>query len=203
MRHNYWTIRYVPDPVRGERVNIGVIVGSDDERDGAMRIVDSPARANRLGGGAQRALAYVNALQRRVESALLPEDGLPRDSAPITSALLDRLHSHQENAVQVSSARTIAGADVNRARQGRYHLLRQLPGARASGFTQGSGGLCRADESAESWCRRRRSSGRSSRRTGQSGAQSRPERSRDRAAALRPSVSGRRPGLFPDPTCFA
>lgn len=45
--YQYWLIRYVPNAVRGEFVNIGVLVGMDG-KDWALRTVDSFTRASLL-----------------------------------------------------------------------------------------------------------------------------------------------------------
>lgn len=48
-RFVYSVIRYVPDSARGEYVNIGLIVGSDDTHEWALRPVDDRSRAEQLG----------------------------------------------------------------------------------------------------------------------------------------------------------
>ncbi|MFC0672579.1 DUF3037 domain-containing protein [Brachybacterium hainanense] len=126
MEHRYWTIRYVPDPVRDERVNIGIIVGSVDDQDWAIRHVESATRANHLGGESGRALAYVRALARRVESALLPNE-LPRTVEPVSTAFIERLRVHQENSVQLSEARTVVAASAEAAMDLIYPLMVEEP----------------------------------------------------------------------------
>lgn len=53
MRHVYSIIRYVPNVASGERVNLGLIAGSEDTREWMLLTVDhgSRARARQLGGG--------------------------------------------------------------------------------------------------------------------------------------------------------
>jgi len=46
----YSLIRYVPDPARGEFVNVGAIAGSEDAGDWQVRQLQNPARARALGG---------------------------------------------------------------------------------------------------------------------------------------------------------
>jgi Protein of unknown function (DUF3037) len=67
MAHNYssWLLRYVPDPVRGEFVNVGVIVGRNGG-DWAIRFVDSYTRASRLGGNATLLRPTLRSLAARV-----------------------------------------------------------------------------------------------------------------------------------------
>ena len=126
MKHRYWTIRYVPDPVRDERVNIGIIVGSVDDQDWAIRHVENAARANHLGGESGRALAYVRALADRVASALLPNE-LLRTVEPVSTAFVERLRVHQQNSVQLSEARTVIAASADAAMDLIYPLMVEDP----------------------------------------------------------------------------
>jgi hypothetical protein len=48
MRYVYSIVRFVPDPTRGEFINVGVIVGSDQNSDWKSRRVKNPRRAERL-----------------------------------------------------------------------------------------------------------------------------------------------------------
>lgn len=122
MNHRYWTIRYVPDPVRDERVNIGIIVGSVDDKDWSIRHVENTARANRLGGESGRAVAYVRALADRVASALLPNE-LLRTVEPMTTSFVERLRVHQQNSVQLSEARTVIAESADAAMDLIYPLM--------------------------------------------------------------------------------
>lgn len=134
MKYRYWTIRYVPDPVRGERVNIGVIVGSVDDQEWSIRHVENAARANRLGGESGRAITYVRALADRVASALLPDD-LLRTVEPVTTAFIERLRVHQQNSVQLAEARTVIADSAEAAMDLIYPLMveEQAPRRRSVG----------------------------------------------------------------------
>ena len=48
MKHVYSLIRYVPDPVRGEFINVGAIAGCDESSEWEIRQVANPARARRI-----------------------------------------------------------------------------------------------------------------------------------------------------------
>ena len=79
-RYVYSTVRFVPNPARGEFVNIGAIIGSDDTREWELRTVDRYNRAAFLDddGVFANALTIVNhlgvKLSRYTESlnSLLP-----------------------------------------------------------------------------------------------------------------------------------
>lgn len=129
MKYRYWTIRYVPNPVRDERVNIGIIIGSVDDVDWAIRHAESATRASHLGGESGRALAYVRALAASVDSALLTNE-LLRSVEPVGTALIERLRVHQHNSVQLSEARTVIAPSAEEAMDLIYPLMVEDPGPR-------------------------------------------------------------------------
>lgn len=102
-----WILRYVPDPVRGEFVNVGVLVGSDGA-DWAIRSMSSFARANRLGGNASLIRPVLNTLGTRVS---VTNDRTPssfqgfREMAsvrPLSELAIADLSAHYNNALQIS-----------------------------------------------------------------------------------------------------
>ncbi|NQX28312.1 DUF3037 domain-containing protein [Microbacteriaceae bacterium VKM Ac-2854] len=114
MSYSYWLLRYVPDTVRGEFVNIGVIVGDDDRADWAIRTVESFVRANRLGGDASLSKSWLDRLVQRVaanqdtNAQLYP---VALDTG-ISRSWLDRQRSRLNNSVQISPPTPVATADA-------------------------------------------------------------------------------------------
>ena len=53
MRYMYSVIRFVPDPIRGEFVNVGVLAGSDESSEWDLRMVESLKRAGDVDSDAQ------------------------------------------------------------------------------------------------------------------------------------------------------
>ncbi len=45
MRYEYSILRFVPDPVRGEFVNVAAIVRSDDSEEWRLRVVENSRRS--------------------------------------------------------------------------------------------------------------------------------------------------------------
>jgi hypothetical protein len=45
VRHIYSVVRFVPDPARGEFVNVGAIVGSEESSEWGLRQIENPVRA--------------------------------------------------------------------------------------------------------------------------------------------------------------
>lgn len=122
MTYQYWTIRWVPDVVRGEFVNIGVLVGSEERNDWAIQSVENFTRANSLGGDAGRAKSFIRALERRVEQALLP-DGVAWGGERLTFADVERLRAHQSNSVQLAAPRRLHAASAEAGMQMIYALM--------------------------------------------------------------------------------
>ena len=50
MRHVYSVVRFVPDPAKGECVNLGLLAGSEDSEEWILRTVSQRSRARQLGG---------------------------------------------------------------------------------------------------------------------------------------------------------
>lgn len=102
-----WVLRYVPDPVRGEFVNVGVIVGVDG-RDWAIRSMVSFSRANRLGGNASLLRPALNSLRtrvsltnRRIPSSFQGFQEMARER-PLTESAVAELSARYNNALQIS-----------------------------------------------------------------------------------------------------
>jgi len=95
----YATVRFVPDPARGEFVNLGAIVGDEDSRDWAIRHISSLKRARAL--DERETLPAALEFMGRLEE-LLPADDDPADNE-ITLDGLQRLATELGNVVQLSA----------------------------------------------------------------------------------------------------
>ncbi len=102
MPFQFSLIRFVPDPARGEFVNIGAIAGSDEAREWELRLVSNLSRAKALDdrGVLSKAFAYAAELEDHIAALdLLPETGGPE---PISAELLRRRAREMKNIVQFS-----------------------------------------------------------------------------------------------------
>lgn len=126
MIHRYWTIRFVPDPVRDESVNLGVVVGSADDSDWAIRHVHNPARASHLGGEPERALAFIRTLAHRVEDSTSSGE-LLATTEPMSRSFIEHLRAHQHNSVQLTDARTVVAESAEAALDLIYPLMVEEP----------------------------------------------------------------------------
>jgi hypothetical protein len=131
--YQYWLLRYVPDTIRGEFVNIGVIVGRDGG-DWALEHVRSFARASRLGGDASQSrqwleelrfmIARANGTDTFAETSLLSAH---RSSHlmeyPMSANIIDHMSARLNNAVQLSEARPVHTDNAGQTARQLYELL--------------------------------------------------------------------------------
>ena len=104
MRFVYSLIRFVPDPAKGEFVNVGAIVGSELSSEWQIRQVSNPVRARALDD--ERSLDLVWAFCTRVGVDIDRfEDSLYRlfdSEVELSEDWLENLHTQHRNIVQLS-----------------------------------------------------------------------------------------------------
>lgn len=102
MSFQFSLIRFVPDPARGEFVNIGAVAGNDDAGEWELRLVSNLSRAKALDdrGVLSKAFAYAAGLEDHIAALdLLPETGGPE---PMSSEMLRRRAAEMHNLIQFS-----------------------------------------------------------------------------------------------------
>lgn len=100
MPYTYTLIRFVPDPARGEFVNIGAIAGDEDSDDWDVRWISNYKRANALDPGGL--LAAAKAFSAQLDARVAEADRPRIDSEPPTIAWLTALAHDMNNVVQLS-----------------------------------------------------------------------------------------------------
>jgi Protein of unknown function (DUF3037) len=117
MRYIYSTIRFVPDAARGEFVNVGALVGSEDAGEWKLRLVENPKRARALDN--RRVLPALWSAVDRIQRQLDAYDEAVESStdAPFqpTEAWLQRLWEDSRNVFQISRPAPIVSEDVDQA----------------------------------------------------------------------------------------
>jgi hypothetical protein len=105
MKYHYSVVRFCPDPLRGEFVNVAIIAGSDDGRDWDYRRMSNERHARSLGGGSR--LGAVWRYLDRVAEVIAPaaNDKAPADTAPASPSHRWLTHEHEthRNLVQLTS----------------------------------------------------------------------------------------------------
>ena len=124
MIYSYWLLRYVPDTIRGEMVNVGVLVGRDGG-DWALRRVSSFSRAGRLGGDANRVAPWLEWLGREIDDYQRPplESFVSEQSGPFTAARVHRLQVRLNNAIQISAPTGVQGDSAASTAEFLYEFL--------------------------------------------------------------------------------
>jgi hypothetical protein len=123
MRFDYWVIRYVPDSVRGEFVNIGVVAGRDGQW--AYRRVSNLGRASRLGGSASHTGSFLRRIESAIESRLDAVEALfPGESVPAFGrGDIEDLRVRMNNLVQLSEARPVLARSADEAVDLAFELM--------------------------------------------------------------------------------
>lgn len=126
--YTYWTVRYVPDVVRDERVNIAVIVGRDGA-DWAVRCAPDLRRASRLGGDATELRAWLGSLEESIATHQAPPldlyGGAHHDR--VSSAWVEMLAHRFNNILQVSEQAPVLGESAREAAGFLYDALVSVP----------------------------------------------------------------------------
>ena len=99
----------MPDPARGEFVNIGAVAGSDDAAEWELRLVSNLSRAKALDerGVLSKAFEFAASLEDSI-ATLEPGASSEESVETMSTALLARLATDMQNVVQVSAPAPIA-----------------------------------------------------------------------------------------------
>lgn len=122
MRYDYWVVRYVPDVVRGEYVNLAVIAGHGS--DWAVRRVSNLQRASRLGGSATVTHAFLDRIEASISLELDAVEALielPREQA--SRGFVEDLRIRMNNTVQISAPRPIRAQTADDAADIAFELM--------------------------------------------------------------------------------
>jgi hypothetical protein len=126
MSYQYSTLRFVPDPARGEAVNLGVIVGDDDTGDWDLRVVSGYRRAKAIDQEARigTALAFIATLEQCLEET------------PLSHDTLSAMSSEMNNVVQLSAPAPVVAESAAAALELLFDELIVEPGARSTSQTK-------------------------------------------------------------------
>lgn len=117
MRYDFSVLRFVPDTLRGEFVNLGVIVGSDQTGEWDIRLNESYKRARRFDTDdvIDSAVPLVVDLGRKFDeyNDAIEEERAPSD--PISIDWLRDFASQSRNLLQVTPPSVISADNINEA----------------------------------------------------------------------------------------
>ena len=113
MRFFYSVISFVPDPVRREAVNIGVVLGSNETREWELRTVGSLRRARMLDDNKvlSKVIDSVEWIGRQIDNYVASQETL-FPSMSLSEGWLKRLSEDSQNLMQLSSPAPIAAPSI-------------------------------------------------------------------------------------------
>jgi hypothetical protein len=125
MRFVYSVVRFVPDPARGEFVNIGAIVGSEESSEWQLRQIDNPVRARAIDD--RRVLdvvwSFLDRVDRDIDEYETATERLLFDGVELSEAWLERLFVDHRNVVQLSQPTPMIASSADEALD---HVFEQL-----------------------------------------------------------------------------
>ena len=104
-KYNFSVIHFVPDPFRGEFVNIGALVGSDELLEWHLRLIDNPKRARAIDekGILFQVWDYViNIIGRQIDDYTESIENDTTSEFEINESWLNNLWEENQNIVQFS-----------------------------------------------------------------------------------------------------
>ena len=136
MRHVYSLIRFVPDPARGEFINVGAVAGSEESSDWAVRQVSNPVRARALdSSNALNAVwVFVDQLGKEIDEYQLGLDQLFGPEQDLREDWLARLHRDHRNVVQLTYPTPMVAESAEDALDRVFDLLIVDPSQRRHRF---------------------------------------------------------------------
>jgi len=140
MRYSYSVIRFVPDPAKGEFVNVGAIVGSDESSEWTVRQVANPIRARHLDerDALLAVWAFIDQLGRQVDAYEDVIQGMSLDTIgpPPSEDWLAELHARHTNIVQLSPPLPMIADTLEDALDTVFAELIVDPAKRSGGLTK-------------------------------------------------------------------
>jgi hypothetical protein len=104
MRYVYSVVRFVPDPGRGEFVNVGAIAGSEDASEWRLRQIGNPVRARRMDnrGSLEAVWAFLDRVGHDMDAYDRSQETLFESEVELSEAWLEQLFVEHRNVVQLS-----------------------------------------------------------------------------------------------------
>jgi hypothetical protein len=117
MRYVYSVIRFVPDPARGEFVNVAAIVGSEESSEWQVRQIENPKRARFIDD--RRTLpivwSFVDDIGRVVDDHEEAVNRLLDTPVELSEAWLKKLYVEHRNVVQLSAPTPMVASNAEEA----------------------------------------------------------------------------------------
>ena len=117
MRFVYSIVRFVPDPARGEFVNVGAIVGSEESSEWQYRQIENPMRARALDERQtlDAVWSFLDRVGRQIDDFERAGETLFDPGVELSEAWMERLYVDQRNVVQLSRPTPMVAASADEA----------------------------------------------------------------------------------------
>jgi hypothetical protein len=117
MRYVYSVVRFVPDPARGEFVNVGAIAGSEDSSEWLWRQVENPVRARAVDDrkALEAVWAFLDRVGREMDDYERAHESLFEPPVELSEEWLQRLYAEHRNVVQLSPPAPMVASTADEA----------------------------------------------------------------------------------------
>lgn len=136
MKYVYSLVRFVPDPARGEFVNVGAIVGSEHSSEWQVRQVENPVRARAVDDNQtlDAVWSFIDAVGSRVDKYEAALSSLFDPEEELTEEWLLKLHADHQNIVQLSPPAPMVAESAEEALDRVFELMVLDPAKREYRF---------------------------------------------------------------------
>lgn len=136
MRHIYSLVRFVPDPARGEFVNVGAIVGSEESSEWQIRQIENPVRARALDDSSSldAVWSFMDSIGSTFDAFEAASESLFGVEEELTEDWLLALHASHQNIVQLSPPTPMVAESAEEALDRVFDLLILDPAVRKYRF---------------------------------------------------------------------
>ena len=137
MRFIYSLIRFVPDPARGEFVNVGAIVGSEASSEWQVRQIQNPMRARAIDeqGSLGAVWSFIDRIGVEIDNFEATTQSMFGSDVELTEEWLWRLHADHQNIVQLSAPTPMIAESADDALEQVFDLMVLDPAVRKHSFT--------------------------------------------------------------------
>ena len=136
MRYVYSLIRFVPDPARGEFVNVGAVVGSEESSEWEVRQIENPVRARAIDEHAtlDAIWSFIDRVGVDVDKFEASTQTLLGPDVELSEEWLWRLHAEHQNIVQLSAPVPMVAESADEALERVFDLMVLDPAVRKHPF---------------------------------------------------------------------
>lgn len=117
MRYVYSMVRFVPDPARGEFINAGAIVGSEESSEWQVRQIENPKRARFIDERDTLTIvwSFLDHVGRAIDEHEEAINGLLDSSVELSETWLKNLYMEHRNVVQLTPPTPMVASNAEEA----------------------------------------------------------------------------------------